>query len=224
MDLVMRNEGCAHSVDPRRQRPGRISAPQTEVRDRTELDKGRARPLLLVGANQRGAVGLHAEPEICQRPLCPFDQGGLGRRAVEAAVQLDPMQLFGVVGEHAGTGEVGRIEDPFPGRIAETRRAGKETAYDAATAERSRMTRSCNCPHAASASRPRVSRTVTVKPCASTKSLNLRTAARSGARYGVSSTGLNGIRLTCASLPRSSRPNSLASRSVSLTPANSTHS
>src|SRR5712692_3272660 len=216
MDLLVRSEGGPQSVDPRRQRTGRVSAAQPEIRDRAELDEWRARPLLLVSDNQRRSVrfepaeevvveprvmpelrrgrsskrgqkpvkqgqvdlargrklqqdraepiaqrtealadqrrepdaiegftgvrespvGFHAEAEISWRAFSPFEQRGLRRRAIEASVQLDPMQALGVVSQHPGAGQAGRVEDPFPGRVAETRRAAVKTGYDAATAVR----------------------------------------------------------------------------------------
>src|SRR5258708_34031409 len=126
-------------------------------------------------------MGLHAEPEIAWCAVTPLDHRGFGRGAIETAVQLHAVQLLGVVRQHSSPGQSGGIELSFPRRVAETGRAGVETAYDAVTVCRSRITRSWSCPPAASASRPRVSRTVTFKPCASTSSLNLRTLARSGA-------------------------------------------
>src|SRR6266851_4563382 len=169
-------------------------------------------------------MGLHAEPEIGWCAVTPLDHRGLGRGPIETAVQLHTVQLLGVVGQHPSPRQSGRIELSFPRRVAETGRAGVETAYDAVTVRRSRITRSWSWPQAASASRPRVSRTVTFKPCASTICLKARIEARSGAWYGVSSTGLNGMRFTCASFRLSSAPSSFASRSVSLTPASITHS
>src|SRR5260370_40146779 len=102
-------------------------------------------------------MSLHAEPEIAWCAVTPLEHRGLGRGAIETAVQLHAVKLLGVVGQHPRPRHADRIELSFPCGVAETGRAGAETAYDAVTVWRSRITRSWTCPRAASAPRRRVS-------------------------------------------------------------------
>src|SRR5260370_37646050 len=112
-------------------------------------------------------MSLHAEPEIAWCAVTPLEHCGLGRGAIETAVQLHAVKLLGVVGQHPSPGQADRIELSFPRRAAETGRAGAEPAYDAATDLRSRITRSWNCPQSASAYLPGTQRTLTFRPSAS---------------------------------------------------------
>jgi len=93
-------------------------------------DARQADAIELCAGVREAAMGLHAEPKVCRGPFTPLDHRGLGRRAVEAAVQLDTVQPLRVVREHPSARQRGWIELPLPGRIAETGRAGVETAYD----------------------------------------------------------------------------------------------
>jgi hypothetical protein len=143
-------------------------------------DRGQAHAIKPLRGIRQAAGGLHTESESGRRGGSPAQQRLLGRGAIEAAVELHPVETLRVVGEHPRAREVGRVELSFPTRIAEPGRPRVDgAAYVTATLPR--ITRSCSWPHAASASRPRVSRTVTLRPCASTISLNRRIAARSGA-------------------------------------------
>ena len=143
-------------------------------------DSGQSHPIKTLSGVRQAASGLHTEPETGRRGGSPVQHRLLGRGAIEAAVELHPVEPLCVVREHPRAREVGGVEISFPTRIAEPRRPRVDrAAYVTATLPR--ITRSCSWPHAASASRPRVSRTVTLRPWASTISLNFRIAARSGA-------------------------------------------
>src|SRR5438270_9616944 len=98
---------------------------------------------------------LEAETEARRTCSHPARERLRRRRAVEAAVQLHAVETLRVVGQHLGGRQPVGIEHAPPARVAEARRAGEQPAYVRS------MTRALSCPQAASAARPRVSRSVT---------------------------------------------------------------
>src|SRR6266849_8726925 len=72
----------------------------------------------------QSAVRLHAEAEVRRRLGSPLEKRRFGRRAVEAAVQLDAVEPLGVVAKHLRAGQGRWIELALPGRVAEAGRAG----------------------------------------------------------------------------------------------------
>src|SRR5207302_1626206 len=156
--------------------------PLAQESDSPAEDPGQADPVETLGRIGESAICLHAEAKAGRSLRRPFRKGRLRRCAVEAAVELDSVEPLGVVAEHLRAGELLRIELAFPACVAEAGRPGEEHRGYETAAWLFRITRSCSCPQAASASRPRVSRTVTFNPCASIRVRNARIAARSGAR------------------------------------------
>src|SRR5262249_5211645 len=72
------------------------------------------------------AVRLHAEAKARRCLAGPLAKSRLGRRAVEAAVELDATEALRVVAEHLRAAQRARVELPFPGVVAEAGRAGEQ--------------------------------------------------------------------------------------------------
>src|SRR5258708_37350878 len=102
-------------------------------------DAGEPDPVEPLGRVGQTASGLHAESEARRGRARPVHKRALRRSAVEAAVELDPVEALRVVREHPRAGKRGGIELSLPARVAEAGRAG----VNQETATLPRITRSC---------------------------------------------------------------------------------
>src|SRR5258706_4670017 len=97
----------------------RVEKPEVELAGRRKLKENRAEagaqrsqafgkdagePDLVegLGGVRQATIGLHAKAKARRRFGCPLRQRGLGWRAIEATVQLNPVQPFRIEGEHLG--------------------------------------------------------------------------------------------------------------------------
>src|SRR6266702_1355212 len=168
-----------------------------ERRHRAAAERGELPP-------GRGVRGHHAVP---LRGL----EGPVHRPPAQPAKQGPAAHLPAEEGAEAGAEEgveAGAAEAAGAGADAGEGAGGEEGAGADAEA--------ASWPQAPSISRPRVSRTVTGTPCASSRRTNSRCAAGRDAVHFEPGVGLSGIRLTWASFPASSEPSSSARQAWSL--------
>src|SRR5207244_13503124 len=91
------------------------SQPIAEDGDALGEDPCQADAVETFGRIGETSVGLHAEAKGRRSVQRPMQQRGFRRRAVEAAVQLEAVELLRVLGEHLRPWERRRVEVAFPG-------------------------------------------------------------------------------------------------------------
>src|SRR5882762_7058339 len=106
-----------HSAGERAEQ--RVEKAEVELTGRRKLQEDRAKPgaqgsepfgkdvgepdlVEGLGGVCQATIGLHAKAETRRRFGCPLRQRGLWWRAIEAAIQLNPVQPFRIEGEHLG--------------------------------------------------------------------------------------------------------------------------
>src|SRR5438552_17847737 len=100
--------------------------PLAQESDPTAEDPGQSDPVETFRRIGEASVGFHAEAKARRGFRGPLRKRLFRRRAVEAAVDLDPIEPLGVVAQHLRAGELPGIELAFPACIAEAGRSGEE--------------------------------------------------------------------------------------------------